>query len=284
MDSKSIVSGLFQNSKQNEAVQEYQVIDREEMRMLQIDTLLPSENNRKLNNEFVDELAANIKLNGLLQAPVVTPIENGMYRILTGHHRVAACKKLNEEDGSFQMIRCMIKRKDEIDCELLMLDTNLKINTLNSYDRMMAIGRKEELLKEKKKRDQQKGGNIKMIIVEETGLKRSQVQTYLTIYKKACAEVKEALRKEQITLSQAASLAKKTESEQIKAINQKHEKKIKKEETDLLYKAIDSYTRECRRLDNILQKTDEEQLSSMEIDLKKFVHEMMNFLTAMEQS
>mgnify|MGYP000036042469 CR=1 FL=1 len=282
MDSKSIVSGLFQNSKQSEVVREYQVIDREEMRMLQIDTLIPSENNRKLNDAFVDELADNIKLNGLLQAPVVTPIDNGMYRILTGHHRVAACKKLNKADGSFQTIRCMIKRKDEIDCELLMLDTNLKINTLNPYDRMMAIGRKEELLKEKKKREQIKGGNIKMIIAEETGLKRSQVQTYLTIYKKASVEVKKALQNEQITLSQAASLAKKTNVEQIEAMNKKQENKTKKEEISPLDKAINSYIKECRKLDNLLQKTNEDQLSSAEIDLKKYVHEMAEFLIAME--
>lgn len=281
MDSKSIVGNLFQGTRQNDDNLRYQAVERDDVRSLQIETLIPSKINRDLDDEFVEELANNIRMNGLMQYPVVRPAENGCYTILAGHHRVAACKKLNKEDGSYPTIRCLIKRFDDLDSELLLLDTNLKINTLSTYDRMMAIGRKEELLKEKKKCSKTKGGNLKNIIAEESDLKRSQVQTYLTIYKKTCPEVKDALKHEQITLSQAAALSHRSDDDQKKAIMRNQDGVTKKKVSkDQFQKALANYVTACHSLDNILQKRDESELTPQERDLKKFVHEMARFLSA----
>ena len=286
MDSRSIVSGLFQANRQagSETVTSYQMIEKDEVRSLPIDALIPSDINRELDHDFVTELANNIRMNGLMQYPVVKPIGDGTFTILAGHHRIAACKKLKEADGSYQTVRCLIKRSDDIDSELLLLDTNLQINTLSVYDKVMAIGRKEELLKEKKKRDHAKGGNLKHIIAEESGLKRSQIQTYLTVYKKAIPEVKEALRKEKITLTQAVAISQKPANDQLKAVMKGREKVSAEKNTEACFqKTLDTtltaYVKANHELDRLLQKAGTE-LTPQQEDLKRFVHEMVRFLEA----
>lgn len=286
MDSKSIVSGLFQANRQSDpdTGTNYQIIEKDEVRSLAIDALIPSEINRELDNDFVTELANNIRMNGLMQYPVVKPIGDGTFTILAGHHRIAACKKLKEADGSYQTVRCLIKRSDDIDSELLLLDTNLQINTLSVYDKVMAIGRKEELLKEKKKRDHAKGGNLKNIIAEESGLKRSQIQNYLTVYKKAAPEVKEALRQEKITLTQAVAISQKPMNDQLKVVMKRLEKAPEEKNTKTNFQktfntTLAAYVKVNHKLVRILQNAQSE-LTPQQKDLKRFAYEMAKFLEA----
>ena len=72
MDSRSIVSGLFQANRQggSDTVTSYQVIEKDEVRSLPIDALIPSKINRELDHDFVTELANNIRMNGLMQYPI----------------------------------------------------------------------------------------------------------------------------------------------------------------------------------------------------------------------
>ncbi|MCU0520115.1 MAG: mechanosensitive ion channel [Anaerolineae bacterium] len=48
----------------------------------------------KANEEKIDELAEGIKVDGLIQPVVVTLTSTGAYRVVAGHMRVAACKRL----------------------------------------------------------------------------------------------------------------------------------------------------------------------------------------------
>jgi hypothetical protein len=97
-----------------------------------------------------------------------------------------------------------------------MYDGNLVVAPLSPYDKMIAIGRKEELLIQKRAQYRQdiKNGNevdptneikgkLKYHIAKETSMESTQVGTYLAIYKKAIPEVKELLKKKKITLTEA---------------------------------------------------------------------------------
>lgn len=158
--------------------------------------------NRKIDDEKVREYAESIREIGLIDNPVVTPVSNGKYMILSGHHRVKACRLLSETDHSYDIICCKVVDKDDIDAELILLHGNIKNNPLTPYEKMMAIGREEELLKQKGER-----GTLRSVIAQSTGLQATQVQTNLTVYKKAIPEVKAALKDGTITLEKARNIA-----------------------------------------------------------------------------
>lgn len=42
----------------------------------------------------MDELAGRIRQEGLIQPVVLNQIDNGRYRVIAGHRRIEACKRL----------------------------------------------------------------------------------------------------------------------------------------------------------------------------------------------
>ena len=74
-------------------------------------------------SEFkLNELANSIKENGLLSPIIVCPIKDdeGKYRIIAGHNRVEACRKIG-----MTSIPSIVKDVDENRAKLMMADTNL---------------------------------------------------------------------------------------------------------------------------------------------------------------
>lgn len=256
--------------------------NRDDTMILDIYDLIPHERNRALSAENVSDLAKNIRLNGLLQYPIVKPDGNGKFIILAGHNRIAACKLNVEEfkEEKFKKIRCIVKNSDPIDSELILIDTNVKSNPLSPYDMMMALGRKEELLKIKKQNGELKG-NLKNIISEESTLARSQVQTYLSIYKKATHNVKTALKDGSINLSQALKICKLSNE-----LQEDHlEKQLMKKE--ILYpadpnsqyrKLLHNYQKSGAALSKYLSTLPERMIDSKQKDLLKFIEQMSDLL------
>lgn len=87
-----------------------------------INQLVPWENQPfKMYNEFqLNELAESIRENGLLSRIIVSPIDGVKYRILAGHNRVEACRKIG-----FTSVPSVVKDVDENRAKLIMADTNL---------------------------------------------------------------------------------------------------------------------------------------------------------------
>lgn len=119
---------------------------------INLNSLVSHSQNRELNTAHIHDLADPILLNGLLQMPVVSLNEDDTYTILSGHHRIAACRLLVKEGYSqFQVIECQIVEKDDLQKELILIDSNLQFKELSVYETMLSIGRKEEILRELKK-------------------------------------------------------------------------------------------------------------------------------------
>lgn len=188
---------------------------------IRLSDIINNPRNRAINQSKVNEYAESIKEIGLIEDPVVTDTGNGTYMILSGHHRIAAYRLLSISDSSYEIIRCKVTNKDEIDSELILLHANIKNNPLTVYEKMMAIGREEELLRLK-----QTKGTLRTLIAQNTGLKDTQVQTNLTVYKKAVSEVKEALKKGDITLEKARRIAQLPKAEQLNELYKKNSKQI----------------------------------------------------------
>lgn len=176
--------------------------------MVPLEKLCPHPNNRAIDYDKVNEYVASIRINGLLQDPVITPNDDGTYTILSGHHRIAAVRKLAAEDATYLMIDCKVKKPSEMDAELMLIDSNLT-KPLTSYETMNAIGRKEEIFKFKIANGELgKGGALRDIVAAYSPmLKSTQIGKYLRVYKRATDTVKNALKDNCITLEQAAILS-----------------------------------------------------------------------------
>lgn len=250
-------------------------------RNIELSNIIDNPKNRSVSDAKVAEYAESILEIGMIEDPVVTSMGNGTFMILSGHHRIAACRKLSQTYDGYDIVRCKVMQKDEIDQELVLLQGNIMHNPLTAYEKMIAIGRQEELLRMKGER-----GTLRSKIAQNTGLKPTQVQTNLTIYKKATPEVKEALKEGTITLEHARELAVQSEDTQKRSIKEKNEavsiplknllnikkhveKSLKEslditymnehfplttEEWNQLYKAVNAYSKVCYEYLDILKK------------------------------
>lgn len=250
-------------------------------RNIELSNIIDNPKNRSVSDAKVAEYAESILEIGMIEDPVVTSMGNGTFMILSGHHRIAACRKLSQTYDGYDVVRCKVMQKDEIDQEIVLLQGNIMHNPLTAYEKMIAIGRQEELLRMKGER-----GTLRSKIAQNTGLKPTQVQTNLTIYKKATPEVKEALKEGTITLEHARELAVQSEDTQKRSIKEKkeavsipvknllnikkHVEKSLKESLDVtymnehfpltteewnrLYKAVTVYSKVCYEYLDILKK------------------------------
>lgn len=93
------------------------------------------------------DLCESIEVNGLLQPILVTPADNGRYRIIAGHRRTAAMRKLAEQEPErFRQAPCRVTRPASPELEELMLiQTNTEARELSylvkntAADRVAAI-------------------------------------------------------------------------------------------------------------------------------------------------
>lgn len=203
--------------------------------------LIANSKNRSINQDKVLSIAESIITNGrMIDKPQVTLLENGQGLLWAGHHRTAAITYLVEEKGlkEFEYIKCDVLENNSLDNEILMIDTNLEREELSVYDKMIAIGRKEELylLKKQKKELDYAGSARSYIASTSKNLEETQVGVHLRVYKKACKQVKSALKDEKITLTKAYNLAALPDKEQVvelkKMMNPKKSVQKQKEQQD----------------------------------------------------
>ena len=159
----------------------------------------------------IESKARSIENIGLLQPLLVESIPGSRQAVLiAGHKRLAAIKMLVEEKNlmQFQYVWCKVQEPDEIMNELALIDTNLEASELTNYEKMMAIGRKEEILRENGKK------GLRSMIASQSNLEETMVGYYLKLYKKLCRSCKQLLREERINIKQAIKISNLSEEEQ----------------------------------------------------------------------
>lgn len=114
----------------------------------------------------LEELSEDIKINGLLSPLVVRKIEDEKYEILCGRNRFHACKKIG-----LQKIRCIIKDVDDINAQLILLNSNLnQREKLLPSEKAYAYSKQKELIRKL---------NISFKISEQRNIDRYIRLTYL---------------------------------------------------------------------------------------------------------
>lgn len=181
-----------------------------DIRNIDIKLLVPAkENFYKLDN--IDELTEDIKEHGLYHNLLVKEIDEGKYKIISGHRRYKSLLALNLTEAP-----CKIVDKDvaDVDVEIMMIKANSTGRVLNDDTKRMQINRLEELYKIKKLSGQVVSGKLRDKIGEDLGLSGSQVQKYMQLNKKLIPKLQELLDNKEITFTNAFDFTKFDEQQQ----------------------------------------------------------------------
>lgn len=216
------------------------------------------ERNKKNFYEIVnvDELAEDIKMNGLNHNLVVRKLDNGKYELISGERRYTALRQLVEQGNEiFALVPCKVIEANDIDSEIILIQANAQTRELTEIEKLEQVKRLTELYKTKKKNGEKVPGKIREIIANDLKLSPTQVGRYERINKNLIPELKEILENGNLTIANASEFSSLSEDNQkviLEIINNKVE--ISKEEaTELkvkLKKLEQEKADELKRLEN----------------------------------
>ena len=177
--------------------------------------------NRELRR--IDELAEDIREDGLENNLLVRKIENDRYEVelIGGERRYSAILwNIEHGDMTYEYIPCKVLTMSDIDARKRLILNNMENDPLTNAEKLEAVEELKEIYKAKKEAGENIPGRIQTIIASEMGLKKSQVANYEKILNHASEEVRESIRKEELPLDAAATLVDLDEEEQRRFLNE----------------------------------------------------------------
>lgn len=260
------ISGVGNNisdSLLNDASKELKSQNRK-TEYIKFEDLDPSELNKDLSKNGIEELAEQIYHDGLDQPLVVTQKKDGRYEVLGGGRRLLAIKLLIDSGryDESNLVECKIKYLDE--SNLPLTDTDKRIFTwltTNQYrektdsDKYIeALRWKDIITKLRKKKinilvsgyDEEgnaiennlEGKKTRQIIAEQTNMSESQVSKIETIDINGTDKLREALKNDKINIATATTVSKMDAAEQDEFLD---EVLSDPEHTSITSKDIDKY-------------------------------------------
>ena len=252
----SISQGMLNSVSQN--VKKANEIEAKNNFNVQYIDIKDIERNKKNFYEIVnvDELAEDIKMNGLNHNLVVRKLDNGKYELISGERRYTALTQLVEQGNEiFALVPCKVIEANDIDSEIILIQANAQTRELTEIEKLEQVKRLTELYKTKKKNGEKVPGKIREIIANDLKLSPTQVGRYERINKNLIPELKEILENGNLTIANASEFSSLIEDNQkviLEIINNKVE--ISKEEaTELkvkLKKLEQEKADELKRLEN----------------------------------
>ncbi|GIP17784.1 hypothetical protein J40TS1_34260 [Paenibacillus montaniterrae] len=172
-----------------------------------VDELEPSEDNF-YSVEQIEELKASIAAFGIKQNLVVTPLDNGKYRVIAGHRRrLAALALVEEGKKEFEKVPCMIEtEKDELQERLLLITTNSTARQLSDWEKIQQAKEMKSILEQIKKRDKIPG-RLRDLIASVLDTSPTQIARMESIDKNLTPAFKEELREGNVNISTAYELS-----------------------------------------------------------------------------
>ena len=177
--------------------------------------------NRELRR--IDELAEDIREDGLENNLLVRKIENDRYEVelIGGERRYSAIlRNIEHGDRTYEYIPCKVLTMSDIDARKRLILNNMENDPLTNAEKLEAVEELKEIYKAKKEAGENIPGRIQSIIASEMGLKKSQVANYEKILNHASEEVRESIRKEELPLDAAVTLVDLDEEEQRRFLNE----------------------------------------------------------------
>ena len=164
----------------------------------------PYQPRTEFNQEALEELAASIKLLGLIQPITLRPLDNGRYQIISGERRFRASQL-----AGLERVPAYIRKTDDQGMLEMAIVENIQREDLDAIEVALSFQR---LIEE--------CSLTQEAMAERVGKKRATVTNYLRLLKLP-AEIQFAIRAKKITMGHAkALLSLESDKEQLKLANQ----------------------------------------------------------------
>ena len=162
----------------------------------------------------IDDLAEDIKINGLNHNLVVRPCNDGTYELISGERRFTALSKLVlEGHKQFINIPCKVVELNDIDAEIVLIQANAQTRELSESEKLKQVNRLQELYKTKKAKGEPVG-RIREAIAKDLNLSTTQVGRYERINNNLIPELKELLEQGNLSTSNASEFSSLSEESQ----------------------------------------------------------------------
>ena len=191
---------------------------RMEQRWVWLNQLEPDEFNGEIYSiAGVEALADDIKLNGLLQFPLVRYMPGGKYMIISGHRRVAAIRLLAKEDPEqWKMIPVILDPdKDDTSAHIKLISANAVNRELSQGEIMKQTLKMYSLLTEQKKKENLPG-RVRDMVAKKLNMSAGAVGEYMTIEQNLIFYLKQDFLKGELSKAVAVELSKLTTANQIR--------------------------------------------------------------------
>lgn len=254
---------LNNNSKPTQDKEESKA--RFKLTQININKLVPSENNF-YSIDKIEELKNTIELLGLQQNLVVKKIEDGMYKIISGHRRYYSMLRLYQEGNkNFEYVPCKVEEEDKLKNELRLIITNSTARELTDWEKIHQAKRLKELLTEYKEREKIPG-RVRNIVADILNVSATQVARMESVSNNLIDDFKEEMKEDNVKISVAYELSKLPEEKQ-KEVYKEHEDKSNITIKDIKKKSeLEDEKEEIEVLEG--QITVEEALNITKEDLK----------------
>ena len=190
---------------------------RMEQRWVWLNQIEPDEFNEKIYNvSGVEALADDIKLNGLLQFPLVRYMPGGKYMIISGHRRVAAIRLLAKEDPEqWKMIPVILDPdKDDTSAHIKLISANAVNRELSQGEIMKQTLKMYSLLTEQKKKENLPG-RVRDMVAKKLNMSAGAVGEYMTIEQNLIFYLKQDFLKGELSKAVAVELSKLNTADQM---------------------------------------------------------------------
>lgn len=191
---------------------------RMEQRWVWLNQIEPDEFNGEIYSiAGVEALADDIKLNGLLQFPLVRYMPGGKYMIISGHRRVAAIRLLaKEEPEQWKMIPVILDPdKDDTSAHIKLISANAVNRELSQREIMKQTLKMYSLLTEQKEKENLPG-RVRDMVAKKLNMSAGAVGEYMAIEQNLIFYLKQDFLKGELSKAVAVELSKLTKVDQIK--------------------------------------------------------------------
>ena len=252
----SISEGLLnQVSKNVKTIEELEAKDNFKVEYIDIKNIKRNEKNF-YDIVNIDELAEDIKMNGLNHNLVVRKLDDNNYELISGERRYTALSKLVKEGNKiFALVPCKVIEANDIDAEIILIQANAQTRELTEKEKLEQINKLTALYKTKKANGEKVPGRIRDIIAKDLNLSPTQVGRYERVNNNLIPELKRLLEEGNLTVANASEFASLSEENQkviLEIVN--NQIKLNKEEAIKLKNDLknieDEKAAELKKLEN----------------------------------
>lgn len=173
--------------------------------------LVPSEDNFYSMQE-IEELKTAIELAGrVLNNLVVTPLEDGKYKILSGHRRHRAVGMLLDEGKTeYEFLPCSVEQIDDTDRavreQVLLIAANSQ-REKTAWDKLEEVRRMRDLQRQAKA-ERGLNGRVRDLVARSLNISSSRVAKYDSILNNLISPLMEEIKADHLPISTAYELSK----------------------------------------------------------------------------